>query len=199
MQICKPYLSYCARNQEVSLYYMCHFDFVMCPQAWKMPISGDVNLWDVFFERPVLQRFSMAMRGAFQHEHGTAGLRLLWDYEKGSINENGRWTSFRLQFQLHLLVPIIHLLDKLDTRQSIQSSRSEKVFASIQDEFWSHNLWEWFLDMFLANAVFVTSWSSFCYEVWKWKDFRRFDLARKFMNWGRSSTCGCLIQHEVPA
>ena len=84
----------------------------------------------------------MAMRGAFQHEHGTAGLRLLWDYEKGSINENGRWTSFRLQFQLHLLVPIIHLLDKLDTRQSIQSSRSEKVFASIQDEFWSHNLWE---------------------------------------------------------
>ena len=90
---------------------MCHFEVVICLQAWK--ISKANVRWCQFLK----MRFSSVQccRG-FQSQfvafsnisitqcrtfvgHGTSGA------EKGKINENVRCTSFRVKFQLH--VPVL--------------------------------------------------------------------------------------------
>ncbi len=120
--------------------------------------------------------FSIAIRGILEHQW-TCEMRII------SHEISASFTSTDL-----------HLLHKVHTRlrHRIQSWRSEKLFARIENEFWTHNLWNDFF-VFSANAVVDASWSSFChFEVSESKDF-----TRMLRRWSRS-TCGCLIQHEVP-
>ena len=97
----------------------------------------------------------------------------------------------------------IHLLDKLHTRRRIQSGHSEKIFGCIEDEFWTHNLWNDFFVFFgecnyWHVIKFILSFQTLnenemkgLHEVWSCSKVHR------IRRWPRS-TCGCLTQHEVP-